>query len=190
VGLERDPLCLVSKIEELLEWKCSGGLEIENTTEGIGCADHATTLHSQKLALTSPTSGGRSVGIVRLRTKTTELVCTYYEYYVISTLMEIHANFLPTWCYLWRNGTKFCVTLCACSSLSLSASLLHGIWQPSLLFVGDIGYYFFCCASFRCLYFYSAFREDLMYSVFSFYIALLKLSYCVFLLFINYNSFL
>jgi hypothetical protein len=30
------------------------------------------TPHPQKLALTSPTSGGRSVGIVRLRTKATE----------------------------------------------------------------------------------------------------------------------
>jgi hypothetical protein len=31
------------------------------------------TLYSLKLALTSPTSGGRSVGIVRLRTKATDL---------------------------------------------------------------------------------------------------------------------
>jgi hypothetical protein len=30
------------------------------------------TLYPQKLALTSPTSGGRSVAIVRLRTKATE----------------------------------------------------------------------------------------------------------------------
>jgi hypothetical protein len=30
------------------------------------------TLYPQKLALTSPTSGGRSVGLVRLRTKATE----------------------------------------------------------------------------------------------------------------------
>jgi hypothetical protein len=30
------------------------------------------TLYPQKLALTSPTSGGRSVSIVRLRTKVTE----------------------------------------------------------------------------------------------------------------------
>jgi hypothetical protein len=35
---------------------------------GIRCADHATP----QLALTSPTSSGRSVGIVRLRTTTTE----------------------------------------------------------------------------------------------------------------------
>jgi hypothetical protein len=30
------------------------------------------TLYPQKLALTSPTSGGRSVGVVRSQTKTTE----------------------------------------------------------------------------------------------------------------------
>jgi hypothetical protein len=35
---------------------------------------YATPLYPQKLALTSPTNGGRSVGIVRLRTKATELV--------------------------------------------------------------------------------------------------------------------
>ena len=40
---------------------------------GIRCADHVTPLYSQKLALTSPTGGGRSVGIVRSRTKATEV---------------------------------------------------------------------------------------------------------------------
>jgi hypothetical protein len=39
---------------------------------GIRCADHANTLYSQKLALSSLISGGRSVGRVRLRTKATE----------------------------------------------------------------------------------------------------------------------
>ena len=39
---------------------------------GTRCADHVTPLHPQKLALTSPTGGGRSVGIVRARTKATE----------------------------------------------------------------------------------------------------------------------
>ena len=39
---------------------------------GTRCADHVTPLYPQKLALTSPTGGGRSVGIVRLRTKATE----------------------------------------------------------------------------------------------------------------------
>jgi len=39
---------------------------------GTRCADHVTPLYPQKLALTSPTGGGRSVGIVRSRTKATE----------------------------------------------------------------------------------------------------------------------
>jgi len=44
------------------------------------CADHVTPLYPQKLALTSPTGGGRSVGIVRVRTKATEFF--YYECYI------------------------------------------------------------------------------------------------------------
>jgi len=39
---------------------------------GTRCADHVTPLYPQKLALTSPTGGGRSVGIVRVQTKATE----------------------------------------------------------------------------------------------------------------------
>jgi hypothetical protein len=39
---------------------------------GIHCADHVAPLYPQKLALTSPTGGGRSVVIVRSRTKATE----------------------------------------------------------------------------------------------------------------------
>jgi hypothetical protein len=41
---------------------------------GIRRTDHATPLYPQNLTLTSPTSGGRSVGIVRSLTKDTELV--------------------------------------------------------------------------------------------------------------------
>ena len=43
------------------------------TAVGTSCADHVTPLYPQKLALTSPTGGGRSLGIVRVRTKATEL---------------------------------------------------------------------------------------------------------------------
>jgi len=39
---------------------------------GIRCADHVTPIYPQKLALTTPTGVGRSVGIVRSRTKATE----------------------------------------------------------------------------------------------------------------------
>ena len=39
---------------------------------GIRCADHVTPLYPQKLVLTSPTGGGRSVCIGRSRTKATD----------------------------------------------------------------------------------------------------------------------
>jgi hypothetical protein len=48
--------------------------ESEKTAVGIRHADHVAPLYPQKLALTSPTSGSRSVGIVRSRTQTTEFV--------------------------------------------------------------------------------------------------------------------
>ena len=49
---------------------------------GTRCADHVTPLYPQKLALTSPTGGGGSLGIVRSRTKATE----FYIYIYIYTL--------------------------------------------------------------------------------------------------------
>jgi hypothetical protein len=73
VALEWGPLSLVSKIEELLG-RNSSGSGIENWEYGRGDPLRwpCDTLYPQKLALTSPTCGGRSVGIVHLRTKTTE----------------------------------------------------------------------------------------------------------------------
>jgi hypothetical protein len=44
---------------------------------GIRRADYTTPLYPHKLALTSPTSDSRSVGIVRSRPQTKELVCLY-----------------------------------------------------------------------------------------------------------------
>jgi hypothetical protein len=64
VGLERDPLRLVSTIEELFGRKSSGS-GLDNREYG---------LYPQKLALTSSTTDGRSVGIVRSLTKATELL--------------------------------------------------------------------------------------------------------------------
>jgi hypothetical protein len=75
VGLQRDTLSLVSKIEELLGRKIIGsGLE----SQEYGYRDTSRwprgSLYTQKLALASPTSDGLSVGIVRSRTKATGLL--------------------------------------------------------------------------------------------------------------------
>ena len=57
---------------------------------GIRCADHMTPLYPQKLALTSPTGGGRSVGIVRSRTKATEfLVFVFYNMLVVNIVLFV-----------------------------------------------------------------------------------------------------
>jgi hypothetical protein len=66
VGLERGPLSLVSTIEELLGRKSSGsGLEYREYCRRDLSRCTRGTLYPQKLALTSPTIGGRSVGITR-----------------------------------------------------------------------------------------------------------------------------
>jgi hypothetical protein len=73
VGLERGPLSLVSTTEELLERKSSGSsLENQEYSSRDLLRWPRGTLYPQKLALTLPKSGGRSVGIVHSRTQTTE----------------------------------------------------------------------------------------------------------------------
>jgi hypothetical protein len=73
VGLERGPLSLVITTEELFDRKVAAPVyKTENTVVGIHHADHVAPSIRKMLAITSPTSGGRSVGIVRLRTQTME----------------------------------------------------------------------------------------------------------------------
>jgi hypothetical protein len=73
LGLERGPLSLVSIIEELLGRKGSGScLEIREYGRRDPSRWPRGTFSPKKFALTSPTSGGRSVGIVRSRTETME----------------------------------------------------------------------------------------------------------------------
>jgi hypothetical protein len=56
MGLERGPLSLVSTIVELLERK-SGGCDLETRDYGRRGSAEQTTLHPQKLVLTSPIGG-------------------------------------------------------------------------------------------------------------------------------------
>jgi hypothetical protein len=73
VGLERGPLSLVSTTEELLDRKVAAPVQkTENTDIGIRHADHGAPSIRKKLTITSPTRGGRSVGIVRSRSQTIE----------------------------------------------------------------------------------------------------------------------
>ena len=63
---------------------------------GIRCADNVTPLYPQKLAVTSPTGGGRSVGVVLSRTKATEFIFIFYVLFfavlTISVLCCLHAT--------------------------------------------------------------------------------------------------
>jgi hypothetical protein len=65
LNFSEDPI-FIHLISECQVWKA------ENTAVGIRHADHVALSDHKKLALTSPTSGGRSVGIVRSRTQATE----------------------------------------------------------------------------------------------------------------------
>jgi hypothetical protein len=86
VGLERGPLSLLSITEELLEWKSSGsGSRKQRIRPWDPLRRPRDTLYPQKLALTSQTSGGRSVGIVRLGTKATEV-------FSVATQLELDIN--------------------------------------------------------------------------------------------------
>jgi hypothetical protein len=73
VSLERGLLSLVSTIEELLERNSGSGLENRKYARRDPSLWPRDTLYPQKLTLTSLTSGGRSIGIVRSRTQATEV---------------------------------------------------------------------------------------------------------------------
>jgi hypothetical protein len=73
VSLERGPLSLISTTEKLLKRKSSCfGLENREYGNRDPSRWPCCTFYPQKLALTSPTSGCRSVGRVRSRTQVTE----------------------------------------------------------------------------------------------------------------------
>ena len=98
VGLERvhsASWASGGQLRSYLNEKSSGSRSRKQTLTAVGtrCADHVTPLYPQKLALTSSTGGGRSVGIVCVRTKATEFSFVYiYIYIYIYTHARTHAH--------------------------------------------------------------------------------------------------
>jgi hypothetical protein len=123
VGLERGQLSLVSTIEELLERKRSGsGLEHRDNGRRDPSRWPLDTIYPQILALTSLTSGFRSVGIVCLRTQATEFVVC-----VLRRLRSWYTNI--GWSFASSNRLEtyilcalmyMCVCLCVCARARVS----------------------------------------------------------------------
>jgi hypothetical protein len=116
VGLERGPLSLVSTVE--LFGRNSSGSGLENRE--YGCGDPLRwprdTLCPQKLALTSPTRCGHSVGIVLLRTKATEFVLFCLldgdAVCVLGTKKELHPRHGLRCAFFWPHIVFIFVILC------------------------------------------------------------------------------
>jgi hypothetical protein len=106
VGLQRGPLSLVNTIEALLgSNSSSSGLENRDYGRGVPLRWPRDTLYPKKLALTSPTSGSRSVRIIRLRAKTTEFVV--YVYDTVQSLCLLHSKGFWRWCVTLRTTVFF-----------------------------------------------------------------------------------
>jgi hypothetical protein len=92
-GLERGP----TQPEELLVRKSSGsGLESQEYGRREPSRWPRGTFYPRKLALTSPTSGGRSIGIVRSRTEATEFSLVFLIIIIIclvTLLLSVHQFF-------------------------------------------------------------------------------------------------
>jgi hypothetical protein len=74
---------------------------LENWEYGRTDSSHSprVSLYPQKLAITSPTSGGRSVGIVRSRTQATEFII----YFLASTQSSLGSVLEFSLCYAQDN---------------------------------------------------------------------------------------
>jgi hypothetical protein len=90
VDLERGALSLVITTEELFDRKVAAPVyKTENTAVGIRHADHVAPSIRKKLAITSPTSGGLSVGIIHSQTQTMEFSFSLGKVLIASTIKYI-----------------------------------------------------------------------------------------------------
>jgi hypothetical protein len=110
LNLERGPLSLVSTNVELLRISGSySGQEIRQYCHGDLLLWPRDTLHPQKLALTSPTSDSRSLGIVRWRTKATVL----YAWYVVPwSLIRTNLRSFETSIKFYQTARRRCSIYC------------------------------------------------------------------------------
>ena len=83
------------------------------TAVGIRCAGHVTPLYPQKLAVTSPTGGGHSVGIVRLRTKATEFSLGFLIFFFILHYDQQMHNYFTN----YHTATRFHTVMSSSDSL-------------------------------------------------------------------------
>jgi hypothetical protein len=124
VGLERGLLSLVITIEEPLERKSSGsGLESREYDRKNPSRWPCGTLYPQTLALTSPTSCGRSVGIDRSRTQATEFsfLCCVAGYETLNRTL---------FGFRWKLGDrKWSEEHCDLSVIRWSMCILRIVWQ-------------------------------------------------------------
>jgi hypothetical protein len=96
VNLEQGPLSLVITTEELLDRKVAAPVyKTENTAVGTRHADHVAPSIRQKLAITSPTSGCRSVGIVRSRTQTMDFFFMFVKQVNNFLCCCLESEFMP-----------------------------------------------------------------------------------------------
>jgi hypothetical protein len=85
---KRGLLTLVSTSEELLERESGAyGLEIRKYGRRDPSRWTSGTIYPQKLTLTSPKSGGRSVGIVRSQTQDTDF--SFIKLQISVTIMKV-----------------------------------------------------------------------------------------------------
>jgi hypothetical protein len=103
VSLEQGPFCLMSTIEEILERKSSGsGLENRVNSCRGSPRWQRYTLYPQKFVLTSPTSGGRSIGIVRSRLRPGGLFICLVFITSITVIVVIFAHVIAV-VYAWSS---------------------------------------------------------------------------------------
>jgi hypothetical protein len=135
VGLEPGPLSLVSTIEELLG-RNSTGSGLENRDYGRRGSITLTTWHrlSAKLALTSPTSGGRYSSLADSDHGVIIIIIIFFFFFV---MINVKPKFAATHChwhtwFLWKNinFVMYACTFCVRSSEDETCEGSHGSSCP------------------------------------------------------------